>query len=280
MMDGYAVRRSDAGKAVAVVAELAAGQAAVDAVEEGHCLEIMTGAPCPAGTEAVVPKEDVKRQGAIVVLPQRIASGQHIAPQGSECRSGQAFLAPGSAITPLAVAALASIGRTTVCVIPLPSLAVITTGAELVPADQAPGQTRIRDSNGPMLAALADTMGRGRPRLLHADDRLEAILAALEEVRDRDIILLSGGVSTGNYDASGACLWRRFGFSQGQTEAWKAAPVGKPRPTACLRPARQSAGLPFLFSPLRGGGCPADGRPADRRSPTGRPAYSGNPRGG
>ena len=56
--------RCDAGKAVRVVAELAAGQAARDAVAEGHCLEIMTGAPCPAGTEAVVPKEEVQRQGA------------------------------------------------------------------------------------------------------------------------------------------------------------------------------------------------------------------------
>jgi molybdopterin molybdotransferase len=135
-----------------------------------------------------------------VVLPREIAAGQHIAPQGSECRSGQALLQPGAEITPLAVAALASIGRATVCVIPSPSLAVITTGSELVPVDQMPGQARIRNSNGPMLAALADTMRLDRPCLLHADDRVEAILAALEQVGDRDIVLLTGGVSAGTYD--------------------------------------------------------------------------------
>ena len=86
-------------------------------------------------------------------------------------------------------------------VIPAPSLAVITTGGELVPVDQVPGQAQIRDSNGPMLAALAEHDGAGDvPRLLHADDRLEAILAALEQVADRDIILFTGGVSTGTYD--------------------------------------------------------------------------------
>lgn len=210
MMDGYAVRGSDAGKAVRVVAELAAGQAAAADVAEGRCLEIMTGASCPAGTEAVVPKEEVQRQGPIVMLPQQIALGQHIAPQGSECRSGQVFLDPGAAITPLAVAALASIGRTTACIIPAPALAVITTGGELVPVEQIPGQAQIRDSNGPMLGALADKLGLGCPALLHADDRIEAILAALEQVADRDIILLSGGVSTGTYDLVPDAL-RRFG---------------------------------------------------------------------
>jgi molybdopterin molybdotransferase len=200
MMDGYAVRCCDAGKPVRVAGEVAAGQATPAAVTEGCCLEIMTGAPCPALTEAVVPKEEVQRQGAIALLPPQIPPGQHIAPQGSECRSGQVLLEPGAAITPLAVAALASIGRSAALVTARPSLAVITTGGELVPADQAPGEAQIRDSNGPMLAALAGTLRLDRPRLLHAVDRVDSILAALRQAGDRDIILLSGGVSTGTYD--------------------------------------------------------------------------------
>jgi molybdopterin molybdotransferase len=163
-------------------------------------VEIMTGAPCPAGTEAVVPKEEVERRGARVVLPDQIKLGQHMAAQGSECRAGETLLEPGASITPLTVAALASIGRTSVLVIPAPSLAVITTGGELVSPDENPAPGRIRDSNGPMLAGLAESIGLARPSLMHADDRLEAILAALEQVGDRDIILLSGGVSTGTYD--------------------------------------------------------------------------------
>lgn len=200
MMDGYAVRLDDAGRRVRVIGELAAGKTSSAAVVPGRCVEIMTGAACPAGTEAVTPKEDVQRQADHVLLPRSITAGQHIAPPGSECRAGQTVLEAGGAITPLAVAALASLGRGEVRAHRRPALALITTGDELVEIGQEPPAGQIRNSNGPMLTALASAAGlRCAPRQ-HCSDQPAAILAALHQTAGYEIVLLSGGVSTGTYD--------------------------------------------------------------------------------
>jgi molybdopterin molybdotransferase len=210
MMDGYAVRTSDAGKTVAIAGEIAAGQASDLEVRQGTCVAIMTGAVCPAGTEAVVQKEHVRREGNRVQLPEPIAPGNHIAPVGSECEAARVVLHSGDAITPLAVAVMASFGVEMVRVKPRPAMAVITTGAELIPTGQKPQIHQIRDSNGPMLAAMARQIGLEQPLRLHVDDRLEAILSALEQSADRDVVLLTGGVSAGDYDLVPEAL-ERFG---------------------------------------------------------------------
>ena len=199
-MDGYAVRAADAGRHVAVMGEIPAGRSVDVECAAGHSFEIMTGAPCPRGTDAVVPKEYVRRGGDRVLLPKQIVPGQHIAPQGSECRRGKAVLAPGATITPLAVAVMASFGKSSVQATPKPGVGIISTGAELVPVGQEPKAAEIRDSNGPMLLSLARERGIEQPKQRHAGDSLEAILAALTELTDCDIVLLTGGVSVGSYD--------------------------------------------------------------------------------
>ena len=200
MMDGFAVRLTDAGNVVRVVGEIAAGQSASTDVTEGRSLEIMTGAPCPPGTEAVVQKEHVSRNEDDLALPDRIMRGQHIAPQGSECRAGDLVLRPGQTVTPLAVAVMATFGMEAVRVTPRPTLAIITTGAELIPVGQDLGPSQIRDSNGPMFVALARDLRLNRVVHEHAEDSLDSIVAALEKAVANDILLLTGGVSVGNYD--------------------------------------------------------------------------------
>ena len=210
MMDGYAVRRVDAGRAVRVVGRVPAGHFIDTRVEGGTCLEIMTGAACPPETEAVVPVERTRREDEAVVLPAAIEAAENIAAVGSDCRSGQTILAAGAAITPLAVAAMASFGRTAVRVVPRPTLGIITTGTEVVAIEARPAPGQIRDANGPMLLALATALGLDRPRHFRAGDRVATILAALERVADRDIILLAGGVSVGRYDLVPEAL-RQYG---------------------------------------------------------------------
>ncbi|NLY02906.1 MAG: molybdopterin molybdotransferase MoeA [Rhodopirellula sp.] len=210
MMDGYAVCVADAGRTAEVVGEVAAGQAAGPPVEEGKCAAIMTGAVCPPGTEAVVQKEHVRREGDLVQLPETIAVGGHIAAVGSECPAGSPVLKPGDTITPLAIAVMASFGMESVSVRPAASLAIITTGGELVSVGEAIQPHLIRDSNGPMLSALARRMGLDRPLAMHVEDRLNAILAALEQAAQRDVVLLTGGVSVGDYDLVPEAL-RQFG---------------------------------------------------------------------
>lgn len=186
-MDGYAVLTVDAGTTVRVMGEVAAGQAGTTRVIQGHCFEIMTGAVCPSGTEAVVPNEQVVRSGDLVTLPAEVLPGHHIVPKGSECHADQLVLRGGETITPLMVAVLASAGRHSVAVIPRPSLAIITTGQELVPCWQEPGPAQVRDSNGPMLAAMARDLRIDDPFFSHVTDQLASILHVLEQVADRDI---------------------------------------------------------------------------------------------
>ncbi len=200
MMDGYAVAASDAQKTVSILGEVAAGQESAACVAAGHCLRIMTGAPCPPGTEAVVPEESVCVEGRCVTLPAHIVSGQHIARLGCECRRGTTVLRPGQTISPLAVAVIASCGMDSVRVVPRPVPAVITTGTELIPPRIPPMRAQIRDSNGPMLVAMIRDMGLSAPVHLHADDRIGAILSALESCAEADVVLLTGGVSIGRYD--------------------------------------------------------------------------------
>ena len=200
MMDGYAVRVADAAATIEVVGEVAAGCIVKTPVREGCCLEIMTGAPCPPGTEAVVQKEHVRRSGSQVTLPKEIKPGCHIAPRGSECRGGVVVLRPGDTITPLATAVIASTGLETVLVTRRPSLAVITTGTELVSPGSEPAPGQIRDSNGPMLVAMVRDLRIEKPLHLHVSDSEDEILQALNKVAKYDIVLLTGGVSVGNHD--------------------------------------------------------------------------------
>jgi len=200
MMDGYAVRVADAGRTIAVAGEIAAGTAPVERLAPSSCVEIMTGAPCPPEAEAVVPREAARCDEDQVTLPRNIKRGQHIAPLGSECAAGQCVLGPGDLITPLAVATLASFGIRSVRATPKPRLGIITTGAELVSSESEPAAGQIRDSNGPMLRAMARSLGLADPVMQRAEDRLPPIVAALATVADCDIVLLSGGVSAGNHD--------------------------------------------------------------------------------
>jgi molybdopterin molybdotransferase len=200
MMDGFAVRLADAGTTVPVVGEVPAGSVWEGQVVAGQCVEILTGAPCPRGAEAVVPKEHVARRENFVDLPNPIKPGQNIAPQGSDCRRAERVLAAGQVVTSMAIAAIASFGRASIQARPRPTLGVITTGEELAGpgGPLRPGQ--IRNSNGPMLAAMARDQGLSAPRHWHVADRLEATVQALEEAANTNIVVLSGGVSVGTYD--------------------------------------------------------------------------------
>lgn len=200
MMDGFAVVVSDAGRTVSVVGSVAAGDSPNSPVTRGHAVEIMTGAPCPEGTEAVAPKEVVQRDGDSVRLPLELREGQNIARRGSECAAGTVVLDAGDVITPLALASIVTFGYERVRVIPRPALAIITTGNELVAPGAMPGPAQIRNSNGPMLTAYARSMQIEPMLVTHARDTVGDFRRALEMAADADIIVLSGAVSEGKFD--------------------------------------------------------------------------------
>ncbi|GMV99611.1 MAG: molybdopterin molybdenumtransferase MoeA [Candidatus Hydrogenedentota bacterium] len=200
MMDGYAVRLLDAGRVVKVIGESAAGHPCDFVVGAGEAVAIMTGAPCPRGTEAVVPKERVEDAEEGVRLPLDIKPMANLMPKASECARGDVILRAGDWITPLALAALHTFGIRHVRATPRPTAAVITTGDELVPSHMSPGPAQIRNSNGPMLSGALRLLGVEDVLVLHANDDSHAFSAALDQARPRDLIVLSGAVSAGKYD--------------------------------------------------------------------------------
>ena len=213
MMDGFAVRGEDllarAGSVVEldVVIDLAAGDVTSLVVSTGCCARIMTGAPMPAGADAVVPVECAVEEtrathagGKVRLLDDRFRPGQHVAKQGAAFRAGQAVLAAGQTLGPGAIGLAAEAGATHVLAAARPRVAILSTGSELVPADAVPGLGQTRNSNGPMIAAAVALLDAEPIPLGVAADRPEAIRAAVAQGLAADILVLSGGVSAGDLD--------------------------------------------------------------------------------
>ncbi len=211
-MDGYACRHDDSGErtALRVVATIAAGDPPGAPLGPGECARIMTGAPVPPGADAIVPVEEsssvdaagqsVQGPTAWVRFHARPSPGDHIAPRGQDLRAGASVLAPGHLIRPQSVSILASVGRATVQVFAGPSIAYAATGEELVEPGHplAPGQ--IYNSNAATLRSQI-LRARGRPHYLGIlRDHIVDLRRALEEGLNHDLLVLSGGVSAGQYD--------------------------------------------------------------------------------
>ncbi len=215
-MDGYAVRAADTVGATAeapvrlrVVGELPAGRAPSTPVGPGEAIRIMTGAPIPDGADAIVMVERTTPDGADGVwVGAEAAAGDHVRPAGGDLVAGRVVFTAGTAIGPAHVGVLASIGAQTVRVHRRARVGVLSTGDELVERGPlAPGQ--IRDSNRPMLVALARAAGAEVIDLGLARDDEDLIVGMLEDALRRcDAVLTSGGVSVGDYDYVKAALDR------------------------------------------------------------------------
>jgi molybdopterin molybdotransferase len=199
MMDGYAVRAGDPGPWEAVE-EIHAGRVPGLPWRPGACAKIMTGAPLPAGADAVQQVERTRVEGGRVVFEAPVVAGQNVAPRGSEARAGQTLLRRGQRLRAAEIGILAAAGRTRVRIVTRPRVAVASTGDELVPPDERPGPGRIRNSNGFAIAAQVRELGLECDDLGIVRDDPEAIRAAVREGLKRDVLLLSGGVSAGDRD--------------------------------------------------------------------------------
>lgn len=200
LVDGFAVRLVDAGRRARVAGEARAGVAWPGTLVDGSCVSIMTGAPSPAGTEAVVPREDAVVEGDEISVPVGVRAGANVAGAGSECRRGRAVASLGDPVTPLVAACLAMLGRETVRVFPRPRVALIVTGDEVASSGGTPGAAMIRGSNGAMLATLATLAGLQEVTCVHAGDDLESLGRALERTAGRELVVTTGGTSAGAYD--------------------------------------------------------------------------------
>jgi molybdopterin molybdotransferase len=208
-MDGYAVRAADtrpAGNGIGheveleVLADLPAGRLSLKAVGRGQAVRIMTGAPLPAGADAVVMVEDTESHGPSVKARREVKPGDNIGLAGEDLKKGEIALERGTLIGPAESGMLAAAGWARVAVTRRPKLAVIATGDEIVEPGEPKRPGQIRNSNGTALTAMAAEAGAETAYLGIARDRKASLAAKLARARHADVLVLSGGVSVGDYD--------------------------------------------------------------------------------
>jgi molybdopterin molybdotransferase len=265
-MDGYAIRSADVALAasdapvrLAVTGEVAAGSAPTVHVDAGSAVRIATGAPLPPGADAVVPVEDTTpldaagaasgRRGrdaagpapAAVLVHVVVRPGDAVRRRGSDLAAHAPILAPGTELTPAAIALAAGAGLSSLTAHRRPRVAVLATGNEVRGTGEALGPAGIPDANGPGLRALVRDSGADAIDLGIAADRLEDVVARLERgIREADAIIVSGGVSVGPYDVVKTAFDR-----VGTVGLWRVAvQPGKPFAFGLARRPGAAADLP------------------------------------
>ena len=204
-MDGYAVLAADVENPpveLRIAGESRAGGGIPGNLKSGEAIATMTGAPVPEGADAVqvIEQCEIIDGGRKVRILKPVKAHENIAPRGSEARAGNVVLAAGHRVGPAEIAVMATFGYGEVKVYGKPAVAIFATGDELVEFDQMPQPDQIRNSNAYCLASQLRLMGLEADYLgIARDDREELrrkMLAGLE----RDVLIITGGVSMGEYD--------------------------------------------------------------------------------
>lgn len=201
-MDGYVVRAQDVveGQPLPVVGTIAAGHPWKTTLPERSTLRIMTGAQIPPGADAVIMREDASEQNGLVTFRRAPRLGQHVRSAGEDVRIGSTVLSTGACLGPGELGLLSAIGKLIVAVHRRPSVAIVSTGDELVTADEHPGDGQIVNSNAHSLLALVQRSG-GIGRILPiARDRKDELSHTFREAFSADVVISSGGVSVGDFD--------------------------------------------------------------------------------
>jgi molybdopterin molybdotransferase len=203
-MDGYAVRAQDAaapGARLRLSGTVRAGGDGSGEIAPGTCIRIMTGAPLPAGADSVVIQEETREEGEDILFKRAARKGEHIRFAGEDVAAGGVACPRGALLTPPAVGTCAIAGASTLKVIRKPAVSVAVTGDEITePGDPEPPYGTIRNSNGPVLLSLLEEMGiEGRYLGIVPDDP-EKLEAAFEKGLRSDLLLVTGGVSVGQFD--------------------------------------------------------------------------------
>lgn len=206
-MDGYAVRSADtrgASRARPALLRLAevvpAGKTPSRTVRPGTAAKIMTGAVLPRGADAVLIVERAAERGRTVLCFAEARRGENVRRAGEDIPRGGLVLRRGAVVRPQEMGMIAAAGRTAVRAVPRPRVAILATGSELVRPGRAPGPGRIRNCNNLSLAGLVRTCGADPVDLGIVPDDPALVRRALLAARGFDMLLLSGGVSVGEYD--------------------------------------------------------------------------------
>ena len=206
-MDGYAVIAADTAEATAkeparlrLTDRIFTGQPSTVTVVPSHCAEIATGAPMPAGADAVVMVEETAADGDQVQIRAATVPGRNVGPRGADIVTGDTVVRAGDVLTPSRVGALAAIGCVTLTAYAKPRVAILSTGNEVVDPGRPLGAGQIYDVNRFTLSAVVEAHGGVPLSQQAAQDTLESLAAAIEACRGAELIVFSGGSSVGNWD--------------------------------------------------------------------------------
>ncbi|MFZ1882779.1 MAG: gephyrin-like molybdotransferase Glp [Rhodoplanes sp.] len=241
-VDGYALRHADLDERtetrLAVVDRIAAGQDAARGIVAGEAIRIFTGAPMPPGADTVVMQEDVRLDGDRVVVPTGLSRGANTRLAGEDIRAGAVMLPAGQRLSPQDVALAAAQGMTELPVRRRVAVALFSTGDEVIEPGQARPPSAIYDANRFLLLALLEKLGARVTDLGILRDDPDTLAAALAAAADgHDLVLTSGGVSTGEADHMRAAVERA-----GRLVFWRIA-IKPGRPVAMgVLPARGPIG--------------------------------------
>ncbi|MCC7008030.1 MAG: molybdenum cofactor biosynthesis protein [Acidobacteria bacterium] len=252
-MDGYAVVAEDtrgatpeAPRALACVGALYTGEWPDITLTAGRCVEIATGAPLPPGATAVVMVEQTTRAGEQVLVHQPVAPGQHVGRRGADMRAGARIISAGDLLTPGRVGVVAGAGLTSLAVYAQPSVAVISTGNEVVLPGQPLGPGQVHNINRFTLSAVIRRHGGVPVPLPVAADSIEALDRAIDGITAHDVAVFSGGSSVGRRDlmldalrARGEILYHGIAVKPGKptllARIGRTLVMGMPGyPTSCL----------------------------------------------
>lgn len=230
-MDGFAVVASDTNDAsehtpvrLPLLPPVKAGDNVTTHLPQGMAIPITTGSMLPPGADAVVPVEYTTTDEDQVLIIQPVDRGRHIRIKGEDILAGNIVLNKGTQITPATIALLASQGIVQVPVYRHPTVAVISTGDELVDPGDLLSPGKIYNSNGSAITAQAIAAGAEVITHIHAGDSREALENAFDQCKDIDLIITSGGVSVGAFD-----FVKDIVSQNGSLDFWKAAiRPGKP----------------------------------------------------
>ena len=243
-MDGYAVvaRSSRKGARLQVIGEQPAGIDRELRISPGEAVRIFTGAPIPAGADAVVMQEDTTREGDELVVNVDVDSGEFVRRRGCDLAEGQKILERGERIRPATIALLASQGFADVTIGGQVNAAVVSTGDEVVMPGKKLGRGQIYDSNSILLQALVQRCGASVTSAEHCPDQREPLVKAIQRGIKGQVLVIAGGVSVGEHDLVQSTL-RSLGA---KIDIWRVA----------IKP-----GKPFLFG--QANGCAVFGLPGN-----------------
>jgi len=200
-MDGFACRREDLTSKLTIIETIPAGVPPKKAIGPNQCAKIMTGATVPQGADCVIMVEFTENPTENTVRFTGKATAGNICVKAEDIKAGQIVLSKGTLIKPQHIATLAAVGCANPCVAVRPKVAILATGNELVEPSQSPSLSQIRDSNSFQLVAQVESIGVVAKNYGITKDTRQAIDVAIKTtIAENDVVLISGGVSMGDFD--------------------------------------------------------------------------------